>query len=136
MLRRFVSSFSPRKLCLIADGSLAIRKAAASILRDLRIQVAEAGSGAEAVVKYRQQRPDAILLDGAIASQDGFDFLRELMGGEAAHDRRRPKVILCTAERDPAQITRAFEAGAHEYVIKPFDRVILTAKLESLGLTA
>jgi two-component system chemotaxis response regulator CheY len=47
-----------------------------------------------------------------------------------------PKIIFCTAERDPRCIARAIEAGAHEYLIKPFDRDILAAKLEKLGLSA
>ncbi|MGB0086803.1 MAG: response regulator [Rhodomicrobiaceae bacterium] len=133
MLRHLVSRFSPKKLCLIADRSLAIRNAAASILRDLRFQVAEAENEQEAFLKCRQRTPDAILLDGAIASFDGFDLLRALTDKCGAF---QPKVIFCTADRDPSRIARAIEAGAHEYVIKPFDRSILTAKLEKLGLTA
>ena len=133
MLRRFISRFSPRKLCLIADNSAAIRSAASSILRDLRFHVSEAESGQEALIKCRQRTPDAILLDGSMAYQDGFEFLRTLR--ERAMSRP-PKVIVCTADRDPSQIARAIEAGAHEYVIKPFDRSILAAKLEQLGLTA
>lgn len=133
MLRQFVSRFSRKRLCLIADSSLTIRKAAASILSDLRFQVAEAESGAEALTTCHVRRPDAILLDGAMARLDGFAFLRTLAGKNgAAH----PKIILCTTDRNPCEIARAIDAGAHEYVIKPFDRTILTAKLEKLGLTA
>lgn len=133
MLRQFVSRFSPRKLCLIADRSCVIRKAAASILRDLRFHVSEAETGPEAFLKYRQRKPDAVLLDGGIAAMDGFDLLKAFASG--AEDWR-PKVIFCTADRNPSTIAQAIEAGAHEYVVKPFDRSILTAKLEQLGLTA
>lgn len=133
MLRHFISRFSPRKLCLVADSSAAIRKAAGSILRDLRFHVTEAESGQDALMKIRQRTPDAILLDGAMAYPDGFEFLLALKDRGAAG---QPKIIFCTADRDAAQIARAIEAGAHEYVIKPFDRSILSAKLEKLGLTA
>lgn len=132
MLRQFVSRFYPKKLCLIADSSVVIRNAAASILSDLRFQIAEAEDKVEALTKCRQRRPDAILLDGTMARVDGFDFLRSLAGKSG---RAGPKIILCTSERDPSQIAQAIDAGAHEYVIKPFDRTILTAKLEKLGLT-
>lgn len=132
MLRNLFSRLSPRKLCLVADNSAAIRSAAGSILRDLCFHVTEAADGEEALIKCRQRRPDAILLDGAMARSDGFDFLRALRDKGAAG---QPKIIFCTAERDASQIARAIEAGAHEYVIKPFDRSILTAKLEKLGLT-
>lgn len=132
MLRRFISRFSPRKLCLIADNSAAIRSAAGSILRDLRFHVTEAEDGEEALLKCRQRTPDAVLMDGGMAHPDGFEFLRALKDRSFAG---HPKIIFCTTNRDPSQIARAIEAGAHEYVIKPFDRSILTAKFERLGLT-
>jgi len=133
LLRSLISRFSPRKLCLIADDSAAIRNAARSILRDLRFQIAEAEDGAEALVKCRERLPDAILLDGWMPKMDGFEFLKALRERDIGGN---PKIIFCTADRDASHIARAIEAGAHEYVIKPFDRSILAAKLEKLGLTA
>jgi two-component system chemotaxis response regulator CheY len=133
VLRQFASRFSSKKLCLIADSSVVIRKAAASILSDLCFQITEAEDDQEALSKCYQRTPDAVLIDGAIARPNQFEFLRTLSQEGAG---RGPKIILCTADRDPSQIARAFEAGAHEYVIKPFDRMILTAKFEKLGLTA
>lgn len=133
MLRHIVSLFSPRKLCLIADDSLAIRNAARSILRDFKFHVAEAGDGIEALHTCQQRQPDAILLDGWMPKMDGFEFLKALREREA---RRQPKIIFCTADRDPTHIARAIDAGAHEYVIKPFDRTILAGKLQRLGLMA
>jgi two-component system chemotaxis response regulator CheY len=132
VLRHLISRFSPRKLCLVADSSALIRKAASAILRDLSFHVTEAENGQEALLKCRQRTPDAILLDGSMPYLDGFAFLQALREGKAG----QPKIIFCTANRDAAQIARAIEAGAHEYVIKPFDRSILSAKLEKLGLTA
>jgi two-component system chemotaxis response regulator CheY len=122
-----------RKLCLIADDSAAIRSAARSILKDLHFHTTEAEDGLDALSKCRENRPDAILLDQTMPYLDGMGVmqaLREKAIGPA------PKIIFCTAERDPRHIVRAIEAGAHEYLIKPFDRMLLTAKLERLGLTA
>jgi two-component system chemotaxis response regulator CheY len=133
VLRQFVSRFSPKRLCLIADSSVIIRKAAASILSDLRFHVTEAENSDQALSVFHQQKPDAILLDGMMARPDGFAFLRKFSEKRGV---RQPKIILCTTERNPSEIARAINAGAHEYVIKPFDRSILTAKLEQLGLTA
>ncbi|WP_245296952.1 MULTISPECIES: response regulator [Rhodomicrobium] len=133
MLRHFISRFSPRKLCLVADNSAVIRRAAASILRDLRFHVAEAENGQDALIKCHQRTPDAVLLDGSMDYLDGFEFLQALKDRALAG---QTKIIFCTADRDPSRIARAIEAGAHEYVIKPFDRSILTAKFEKLGLTA
>jgi two-component system, chemotaxis family, chemotaxis protein CheY len=133
VLRHIISRLSPRKLCLVADSSAVIRKAAASILRDLSFHVTEAENGQEALIKCHQRTPDAVLLDGAMPYLDGFAFLQALRERAIAG---QPKIIFCTANRDASQIARAIEAGAHEYVIKPFDRSILSAKLEKLGLTA
>jgi two-component system chemotaxis response regulator CheY len=133
LLRRLISRFSPKKLCLVADDSAAIRTAARTILRDLSFQVAEAQDGAEALARCRERMPDAILLDGWMPNMDGFTFLKALRERERG---ALPKIIFCTADRDAAHIARAIDAGAHEYVIKPFDRSILTAKLAGLGLTA
>ena len=133
MLRTMLSWLPRRKLCLIADDSAAIRKAARSILKDLQFHTAEAENGLDALAQCRQNRPDAILLDYAMPHLDGLGVMEALRLDE---DGLAPKIIFCTAERDPRHITRAFEAGAHEYLIKPFDRGILAAKLERLGLTA
>jgi two-component system chemotaxis response regulator CheY len=131
VLRQFASMFAPRRLCLVADGSVTIRKAAASILRDMRFQVAEAECGDEALSKCSERAPDAVLLDGGLAARDDFAFLQRIAD---SCGRRSPKIILCTNERDPAHIVRAISVGAHEYVIKPFDRTILAGKFERLGL--
>jgi two-component system chemotaxis response regulator CheY len=132
VFRQLVSRFAAKRLCLVADSSLVIRKAASSILSDLRFQVTEAENSEEALIKCRTRTPDAVLLDGSMAASHGFDFLRALAEKNAGH---QPKIIFCTATRDASQIARAIEAGAHEYVVKPFDRAILTAKFERLGLT-
>jgi two-component system chemotaxis response regulator CheY len=133
LLRNLISRFLPGRLCLVADDSAVIRNAARSILRDLKFNTAEAEDGVEALCKCRQCLPDAILLDGAMPHMDGFEFLRVL---RERQPRRMPKIIFCTANRDASQIARAIDAGANEYVIKPFDRTILAAKLEKLGFAA
>lgn len=133
MLRSLLSRLVPRRLCLVADDSVVIRNAARSILRDLNFHTAEAENGVEALCKCRQCLPDAILLDGSMPRMDGFEFLQVLRERQPGN---MPKIIFCTADRDPAQIARAIDAGANEYVIKPFDRTILATKLEKLGFAA
>lgn len=133
MLRNVLARFTRKKLCLIADDSALIRKAASAILKDLQFDTAEAENGLEAISQWRRTRPDAILLDHTMPYIDGLgvlDALNEHCGGKT------PKIIFCTANRDPAHIACALNAGAHEYMIKPFDRDILAAKLDKLGLRA
>jgi two-component system chemotaxis response regulator CheY len=62
---------------------------------------------------------------------NGIEFLRALGKSDVAP---RPKVVLCTTESDTAHIRTALEAGADEYVMKPFDRETLASKLQYVGL--
>jgi two-component system chemotaxis response regulator CheY len=62
---------------------------------------------------------------------DGYEFLRALRRTEVG---KKPKVIFCTTENDVAHIARAMHAGADEYIMKPFDKDILTGKFQQIGL--
>jgi two-component system chemotaxis response regulator CheY len=75
--------------------------------------------------------PDAILLDWNMPVMDGLQFLREL---RRQPEGRTPKVIFCTTENDVAHIARAVNAGADEYIMKPFDRAIMQSKFQEIGL--
>jgi two-component system chemotaxis response regulator CheY len=134
VLRGVLSRLSRRKLCLIADDSIVIRKAARSILTDLRFRTAEAEDGLEALSECRRNSPDAIILDHTMPYLDGMGVMEALRRRSSGGPS--PKIIFCTANRDPRHIASAIHAGAHEYLIKPFDRGILAAKLAKLGLTA
>ena len=119
------------KTCLIVDDSSVIRKVARRILEGLEFQILEAENGEEAIEKCRDQLPDAILLDWNMPKMDGYDFLRvlrRLPGGDG------PKVVFCTTENDVAHIARALHAGANEYIMKPFDKDIVEAKFQEVGL--
>ena len=47
---------------------------------------------------------------------------------------RKPKVLFCVSEADVAQIAKALRAGADEYILKPFDRAVVEAKLHEVGM--
>jgi two-component system, chemotaxis family, chemotaxis protein CheY len=134
--RGAIAAASPRseeamKTCLIVDDSSVIRKVARRILEGLEFQIVEAENGEEAIESCRAQLPDAILLDWNMPKMDGYDFLRvlrRLPGGD------RPKVVFCTTENDVAHIARALHAGANEYIMKPFDKDIVEAKFQEVGL--
>ena len=119
------------KTCLVVDDSSVIRKVARRILEGLDFQISEAENGEEAIEVCRQQIPDAILLDWNMPKMDGYEFLRALRrlpGGD------KPKVVFCTTENDVAHIARALHAGANEYIMKPFDKDIVEAKFQEVGL--
>ena len=119
------------KTCLIVDDSSVIRKVARRILEGLEFQITEAEDGEGAIEACRGQLPDAILLDWNMPKMDGYEFLRALRrlpGGD------KPKVVFCTTENDVAHIARALHAGANEYIMKPFDKEIVEAKFQEVGL--
>ena len=119
------------KTCLVVDDSRVIRKVARRILEELEFGVVEAGDGAEALEKCREQMPDAILLDWNMPIMNGLDFVKALRREETGD---RPIVVFCTTENDMAHITEALRAGADEYVMKPFDGDIIASKFQQTGL--
>jgi two-component system, chemotaxis family, chemotaxis protein CheY len=121
------------KTCLVVDDSRVIRKVSRRILEDLGFEVAEAGDGVEAMAWCTAVMPDVILLDWQMPVMDGLQFLKRL---RAEPGGATPKVVFCTVENDLERIREALEAGADEYIMKPFDGSIVAGKLEYLGLTA
>ena len=118
-------------LCLIVDDSKVVRKLARRMIEPLGFTVEEAEHGQDALTKCTQAMPDFVLLDWNMPVMDGLEFLKHLRvlpGGDA------PKVIFCTTETDLTHITKALEAGANEYMMKPFDEAILKDKMSQIGL--
>ncbi len=118
-----------RRLCLIVDDSLVVRRIARGILLGLELNVDEAGNGKIALEMCESMTPDLVLLDWNMPVMSGIDFLRayrEKYGVESA------KVIFCTTQGDVQHIRDAAEAGANDYIIKPFDANTLRKKVEAV----
>lgn len=118
------------KSCLVVDDSKVIRKVARHILETLNFSVDEAEDGREALSRCDAKMPDVVLLDWNMPVMGGMEFLRNLRERDVAV---QPKVVFCTTENDAAHIRAAIEAGADEYVMKPFDRETLETKLQIVG---
>jgi two-component system chemotaxis response regulator CheY len=119
------------KTCLVVDDSKVIRKVARHILEGLDFTVDEAADGSQALARCRESSPDVVLLDWNMPVMTGMEFLRAL-GRSGLEDR--PKIVFCTTENDFAHIRAAIDAGADEYVMKPFDRETLLSKLQLVGV--
>jgi two-component system chemotaxis response regulator CheY len=117
---------------LVVDDSKAMRSIIRRHLDDLRIEVDEAGSGAEALFVLGQNpAPDVVLLDWNMPEMNGLECLRRL---RADRETQNLRVMMVTTESEMAQVALALEAGADEYLMKPFDRQALLEKLLLLGL--
>lgn len=115
------------KRCLVVDDSKVIRTVARHILETLDYEIGEAENGRIALEAIRERMPDVILLDWNMPVMGGMEFLRELTQFDPAV---RPKVVFCTTENAFSSIREALDAGADEYITKPFDRETLRSKLE------
>src|ERR1700760_2027135 len=127
----FEATEADMRTCLVVDDSSVIRKVARRILEGLDFQIVEAEDGEKALEVCKRGLPEAILLDWNMPVMDGYEFLGNLLripGGD------QPKVVFCTTENDVAHIARALHAGANEYIMKPFDKDIVTAKFQEVGL--
>lgn len=116
------------KRCLIADDSAVIRKVARQILERMNYEVSEAENGQEALVRCAADAPDIVLLDWQMPVSGAMEFLAGLRKTTSG---RRPHIIYCTTEHDPIYISNAISAGADDYLMKPFDRKMLSDKLET-----
>jgi len=119
------------KSCLIVDDSKVIRMVAKKILQEMRFETEEAEDGKGALELCQARLPTAVLLDWNMPVMSGIEFLRALRampGGD------KPVVVFCTTENDIEHIQEAIEAGANEYIMKPFDSEILQAKFAQVGL--
>lgn len=119
------------KTCLIVDDSRMIRKFSRQSMEALGFTVSEACDGQQAMVSCENAMPDVILLDWNMPVMSGIEFLRLLR--RTGHSNQ-PKVVFCTTESDTAHIEAAIEAGADEYVMKPFDHDTLHMKLQLVGV--
>jgi two-component system chemotaxis response regulator CheY len=115
---------------LVIDDSRTARAIIGQILREEGLEVVEAADGREGLERLREP-PGAglVLVDWNMPVMDGLEFIRTVRA-DPAHDAVR--IVMVTTETEQAQVLRALEAGANEYVMKPFTREVLVAKLSLL----
>src|SRR5499427_8422418 len=112
-----MSTLSPARLrALVVDDEPLARSNLCVLLRsDPQIEVSECASGGEAILQIRANRPDLLFIDVQMPEIDGFDVV-EMLGADLP-----PAIVFVTAYDQYA--LRAFEAGALDYLLKPFDNV-------------
>ena len=120
------------KTILLVDDSRAVRIAASNIIEPLGFLILEAGDGQQALDVLRENpQVDVVLLDWNMPIMDGYEFLTTL---RADKEIPQPLVVMCTTENEMSQIVKAMQAGANEYVMKPFTEEIISEKFQEVGL--
>jgi two-component system chemotaxis response regulator CheY len=117
---------------LVVDDSRAIRSIIGKTVRELGFEVLEAGHGREALERLAEAgKVDLILVDWNMPEMNGFDFL---VAARQSPDWKDTIIMMVTTETEMSQMQRALDAGANEYVMKPFTRDVLREKLQLVGL--
>lgn len=117
---------------LIIDDSRAIRLILTKTLSDLGFEVSQAANGQAALDLIQNENRDLslILVDWNMPVMNGLEFVRHV---RANPDLSGVPVMMVTTETETEQMVAALEAGANEYVMKPFTPDVIESKLRLIG---
>lgn len=111
---------------LVVDDEPRVREMIEFRLRLFGYDVVQAGDGREALAMAAAEQPDLVLLDVMMPEVDGFQVCSKLKQHEATKDI---PVVMLTAKAEAKDVTRAFNSGAVDYVVKPYDPLVLEQKV-------
>ena len=118
---------------LVVDDSRAMRSILSKALVEFGFEVAQAGNGREALETIDREGPTftLVLLDWNMPEISGIEVLQEF---RSRSELSGVRLVMVTTETEIEQMARALEAGADEYVMKPFTREALKDKLRMIGV--
>jgi two-component system chemotaxis response regulator CheY len=118
---------------MVVDDSRAIRMILSKTLKDFGYEVCEAANGQEALSVFQREKESIslVLVDWNMPQMNGLEVVKQLRA-----DPQNSSVVLMmvTTETEVDQMVKALEAGANEYVMKPFTKEIIEDKLRILGV--
>ena len=114
---------------LIAEDSAADRLLLASIIRRQGHQVLTVSNGAEAIEVFARERPQLVLMDALMPVMDGFEAARQIkqLAGEAL-----VPIIFLTSLRESEALAQCLDAGGDDFLPKPYNPLILAAKINAM----
>jgi two-component system chemotaxis response regulator CheY len=112
---------------LVVDDAAFMRVRAARVLEEAGHTVTQAENGLQAVKKYTEIRPDAVLMDITMPEMDGLAALKEIRRVDPT-----ARVAMVTAMGQQAIVMEALKAGARDFVLKPFQPDRVLAALQKL----
>ena len=117
---------------LIVDDSSAMRRILARFVKPCGFDVHEAADGRQALDVIAEVGPvDLALVDWNMPEMNGYEFL---VAARADAGNAATRIVMVTTETEIDRIVAALDAGADEYVMKPFTADVIRGKLEQLGL--
>jgi two-component system chemotaxis response regulator CheY len=119
---------------LVVDDSRAMRMILRKALQDAGFEVVEADHGLSGLDRLKEVGPvDLATVDWNMPEMNGLEFVQAVRADSSHADMR---LMMVTTETEFEQMAKAMDAGANEYLMKPFTKDILRGKLELLGLLA
>jgi len=116
---------------LVIDDSSTMRLILTRFLAKMGFQVVEATNGREALQRLREMgRTDLVLVDWNMPEMNGVDFVRSVRADHSFDDL---PLVMVTTNTEMEHVAEALEAGANEYVMKPFTMDVIREKLGLLG---
>jgi len=112
---------------LVVDDAAFMRMRCTKFLSEKGFDVAEACDGKDALTKYKQSRPDGVLLDITMPNMDGLETLKKLREIDP-----RARVAMVTAMGQQSLVIEALKSGALDFVVKPFDPARILAAVNKL----
>jgi two-component system chemotaxis response regulator CheY len=101
---------------LVCDDAIFMRTMISDILTGAGYEVVgEAETGVQAVQRYRELKPDLVTMDIVMPDMGGIDVVREIV-----KDDPKAKILMCSAMGQQALVVEAIQAGAKDFVVKPF----------------
>ena len=116
---------------LVIDDSRAMRSILRGILTDLDFEVVEAADGHQALEILGEQDIDIALVDWNLPLMSGLEIVTAVRNDERL---AKTRLLMVTTETEFDRVTQALQAGADEYIMKPFNREMLIDKLVILGI--
>ena len=116
---------------IVIDDSKSIRSILSKILLEIGFVVEEAGNGLEALDVIRKEKVDLALVDWNMPDMNGYEFIQEVRKDNTYKDMR---MMMVTTETEMNKVVEALEAGANEYVMKPFTKEMIIEKLALMGM--
>ena len=117
---------------LVIDDSKAIRAILGKMLRDMGCEVQEAEDGRQALDVLEKESPlDIALVDWNMPVMNGYDFVKAVRENR---DYDELRLMMVTTENEMSKVLDALNAGADEYVMKPFTKEIIVDKLRLIGM--
>jgi two-component system response regulator MtrA len=114
----------PHKI-LVVDDDNALREMVGIVLESEGFEVSFHDAGSGALEAFKSQAPDLVLLDVMLPGKDGIEVCNEI------REVSGTPIIMLTAKTESEDVVRGLEAGADDYVVKPFDPTVLLARIRA-----